>query len=80
MGIDELRQEIIKLGKRPIAFFGKDWGFGCVRLFVALADDANSQIYLSSAIYDLKVYQKDLEKYLKIRLTKRYCDTFFSYN
>lgn len=51
MGIDELRQEIIKLGKRPIAFFGKDWGFGCVRLFVALADDANSQIYLSSAIF-----------------------------
>jgi Ni,Fe-hydrogenase III large subunit len=49
--IDTLREEIISLNKRPIAFFGKDWGFGCVRLFVILADDDNSDLYLSSAIF-----------------------------
>ena len=51
MGIDELRRQIIELAKRPIGFFGKDWGFGCVRLFVILADDANGDLYLSSAIF-----------------------------
>lgn len=51
MGIDELRKQIIELDKRPIGFFGKDWGFGCVRLFVILADDANGDLYLSSAIF-----------------------------
>lgn len=51
MGIDELRKQIIELAKRPIGFFGKDWGFGCVRLFVVLADDANGDLYISSAIF-----------------------------
>ena len=50
--IDELRQEIIDLNKRPIAFFGKDWGFGNTRLFVVLADDENSQLYVSSAVFN----------------------------
>ena len=52
LGIDELREEIIKLNKRPIAFFGKDWGFGNTRLFVVLADDENSELYVSSAVFN----------------------------
>jgi Ni,Fe-hydrogenase III large subunit len=52
LGIDELRNDVINLGLRPIAFFGKDWGFGNVRLFVGLADDKNSDIYLSSSIFN----------------------------
>lgn len=51
IGIDELRKQIIEMKKRPVGFFGKDWGFGCVRLFVVLADDANSELYVSSAIF-----------------------------
>lgn len=50
--IDELREEIISLGFRPIVFFGKDWGFGNVRLFVGLADDKNGDIYLSSTVFN----------------------------
>lgn len=59
LNIDELREEIINIKLRPIAFFGKDWGFGNVRLFVALADDKNSDIYLSSTIFNgqVKSYQ-----------------------
>ncbi len=52
LGIDELRQEIINLNKRPVAFFGKDWGFGNTRLFVVLADDENAQLYVSSAVFN----------------------------
>lgn len=51
MGIDALRQEIIELAKRPVGFFGKDWGFGFIRLFVVLADDKNGDLYISSAIF-----------------------------
>ena len=50
-GIDDLRKQIIEMKMRPVGFFGKDWGFGCVRLFVILADDANSDLYISSAIF-----------------------------
>ena len=32
--IQELRKEIIQEQKRPVAFFGKDWGNERVRLFV----------------------------------------------
>ena len=55
----ELREEIIALQKRPIAFFGKDWGKGFVRLFAALADDEQGEIYLSSTIFDstMKEYE-----------------------
>ena len=51
MGIEELKKQIIEMKMRPVGFFGKDWGFGCVRLFVILADDANSDLYISSAIF-----------------------------
>ena len=45
--IHELREEILALQMRPIAFFGKDWGRGFVRLFVALANDEQGEIYIS---------------------------------
>ena len=48
----ELREEIIELKKRPIAFFGKDWGKGYVRLFVVLADDEQGELLVSSTIFD----------------------------
>lgn len=57
--IQELRQEIIELAKRPIAFFGKDWGEGKVRLFVVLADDKQGELYVSSAIFEN--YEKSYE-------------------
>lgn len=59
MEIDELRGEVKCLGFRPIGFFGKDWGFGCVRLFVILADDVNADLYLSSSVFgnDVKSYE-----------------------
>ena len=50
--IDELREEIISLNKRPIGFFGKDWGYGTTRLFVVLADDENGDLYVSSALFE----------------------------
>ena len=49
--INELREEIISLNKRPIGFFGKDWGYGTTRLFVVLADDENGDLYVSSALF-----------------------------
>lgn len=57
--IEELREAIIKENKRPIGFFGKDWGNGCVRLFVVLADDKNANLMISSAIFgaDEKSYE-----------------------
>ncbi len=59
LGLNDLREEIISLGKRPVAFFGKDWGFGSVRLFVILADDENSELLVSSTVFpaDKKSYQ-----------------------
>lgn len=36
---------------RPVAFFGKDWGRGDVRLFVVLCDDKNGVFYVSSALF-----------------------------
>ncbi len=48
----ELREEIISLNKRPLAFFGKDWGKGYVRLFVVLADDNAGEMFVSSTIFD----------------------------
>ncbi len=49
--IQKLREEIIKENKRPVAFFGKDWGEGKVRLFVVLADDKNAELLVSSALF-----------------------------
>lgn len=57
--IDELRKEIIDLNKRPVGFFGKDWGFGATRLFVILADDENGEFYISSSIFSAE--QKSYE-------------------
>ncbi len=51
LAMNNLREEIKTLAKRPIGFFGKDWGFGCTRLFVILADDENHEMYLSSTIF-----------------------------
>lgn len=51
ISISELRNEIISIAKRPIAFFGKDWGNGDVKLFVVLADNDNSELYISSALF-----------------------------
>ena len=47
----DLRKEILELRFRPIAFFGKDWGFGTVRLFVVLADDKNGEFWVSSSVF-----------------------------
>lgn len=52
LSVDDLRESIILQNKRPVAFFGKDWGNGCVRLFVVLADDRAGDLYVSSAIFD----------------------------
>ncbi len=65
LDIDDLRNEIISLvtidKMRPIAFFGKDWGRGQVKLFVALADDGQNKpaaasdkeggFYITSSIF-----------------------------
>lgn len=57
--IDELRKEIIEQQKRPIGFFGKDWGAGQTRLFVILSDDKNGELYISSTIFspEQKAYE-----------------------
>lgn len=59
LSIEELREEIINIKKRPVAFFGKDWGFGSVRLFVILGDDENSELCISSCVFgaDKKSYE-----------------------
>lgn len=49
--IQELRKEIIEQQKRPVAFFGKDWGNERVRLFVVLADDKQNELLVSSALF-----------------------------
>lgn len=50
--IEELREEIINQKKRPVGFFGKDWGFGATKLFVVLADDEAGELYVSSALFE----------------------------
>lgn len=50
--INELRNAIIEEAKRPVAFFGKDWGEGRTRLFVVLADDKNAEFLVSSSIFE----------------------------
>lgn len=52
LGIEELRESIINLNKRPVAFFGKDWGDGKVKLFVILANDSTGELYVSSALFN----------------------------
>ena len=51
LDIETLRQEIIKLNKRVVAFFGKrEWNG--VKLYVAMADDSKGQLYVSSSFFD----------------------------
>ena len=50
--INELRDAIIQENKRPLTFFGKDWGDYKVRLFVCLADEENQEILISSTIFE----------------------------
>ena len=52
LDICELREEIISLNKRPVGFFGKDWGYSRTKLFVILADDENGDLYVSSALFE----------------------------
>lgn len=62
--IEELRCAIIGKNMRPIAFFGKDWGFGMTRLFVVLADDDNGDLYVSSAMFSAE--QKSYESLTQV--------------
>lgn len=48
--IRELREKIVSENKRPIAFFGKDWGEGRVRLFIVLS--GNGELLVSSALFE----------------------------
>ena len=59
MSMTDLRVQIIELNKRPVAFFGKDWGMARVKLFVVLADDKAGELYVSSALFaaDEKAYE-----------------------
>ncbi len=57
--ITKLREEILSLKLRPLAFFGKDWGFGTVRLFVILADDKNGEFLVSSSVFAQNVKSYD---------------------
>ncbi len=54
LDIDDLRAEIISLVSvdkmRPLAFFGKDWGRGQVKLFTVLGDDKGS-FYVTSSLF-----------------------------
>ena len=51
LDIENLRTEVKALNKRSVAFFGKVWGNGIVRLFVILADDTSGDLYVSSTIF-----------------------------
>lgn len=53
LSISDLRNEIIWLDKRPVGFFGKDWGNGSTKLFVILADDKEGDLYVSSALFSI---------------------------
>lgn len=59
ISINDLRNEIIWLEKRPVGFFGKDWGDGKTKLFVILADDKEGILYISSTLFqaDEKSYE-----------------------
>ncbi len=51
LDIQNLRQEIIKLNKRVIGFFGKK-EYETTKLFVIMADDENGKLYVSSCIFN----------------------------
>lgn len=49
--MEDLRKEIIQLNFRPIGFFGQEYPDNKTRLFVILADDKESTLYVSSALF-----------------------------
>jgi len=51
LDIKTLREEIIRLNKRVIAFFGKHEWNG-VRLYAVMADDDKGELYVSSTFFD----------------------------
>jgi Ni,Fe-hydrogenase III large subunit len=61
--INDLRREIISLNKRVIAFFGKK-EYENTRLFVVLADDENSKLYVSSSIFE--AWQKEYDSLTQV--------------
>lgn len=62
LNINELREEIIKLQKRVVGFFG-DRVFDGVKLYVIMADDENGKLYISSSFFDKS--QKSYESITK---------------
>ena len=50
LNFPNLREEIIKINKRVIGFFGKQ-GEENVRLFVVMADDIEGKLYISSSVF-----------------------------
>ena len=60
LNFQNLREEIIKINKRIIGFFGKKEEEN-VRLFVVMADDNEGKLYISSSIF-----QKDVKEYESI--------------
>lgn len=64
LDIETLRQEIIKLNKRVVAFFGKrEWNG--VKLYVAMADDEKGQLYVSSSFFD-NTFEKHYESLTQV--------------
>ncbi len=49
--IEQLRENIIKEDKRPVGFFGQDYGELGTKLFVILADDEKGELLISSALF-----------------------------
>ncbi len=56
--IEELREDLRRINYRPIGFFGKQ-EFSNIRLYVILADDSQSDLYVSSVLFtpDVKSYK-----------------------
>ena len=46
--IEQLRENIIKEDKRPIGFFGQDYGELGTKLFVVLADDEKGELFIGA--------------------------------
>ena len=54
LSITDLRSAIISVKKRPIAFFGQKVD-ETTKLIVILSDDVNSEIYMTSTIFEKEV-------------------------
>lgn len=53
---EELREEILHLGKRVVGFFGKKEA-DKTKLFVVMADDNEGKLYISSAVFEAGIKQ-----------------------